>query len=173
MANNEGNIIWLVLVLKDKFATDSDREQLRNGIVSNFNLKPGDVCYVRKEDGEALSNFLFVREYHHDTDLKDILEFRRDMFESYPAHMRITGDELDTMIGGIESAKRSVTVKHGDIVVVKNGVYSKLYGIVLRENRSGKVEVGLKFCFGTVTEQYSPKDLTVIGNIFKNLKVLR
>ena len=173
MENIEESNTWLVLVLKEKYATDADREQLKACLLANFPLKNTDVRFVRKSDENALSNFVFVREYHRDTDLKEILAFRRDYFEAYPVHMRITETELKDMMGGIEEAKKSITVKYGDIVVIKSGIYSKLHGIVLRENRSSKIEVGMKFCFGTVVEQYSPDELEIKGNIFKYLKVLK
>lgn len=163
---------WLVLVLKDRFANDTERENLKNCLLFGLSLKSSDICYVRAEDGFAFSNFLFVRE-HDPEDLRQILEYRRDVFEAYPAHMRITGAELEAMMAGIEESRKSICLKHGDIVVARRGKYSKLNGIVLRESRSGKVEVGFKFCFGTVTEQYRPDDLTAVGNIFNYLKVLK
>ncbi len=172
MADGKGNK-WIVLVLKEKHANDGDRDLLKASLMAAFQLKSGDVYFVREDEGTALNNFLFVRERDPEHDLRAFLDFRRDMFEPYPAHMRITEEELDRMIEGIGESRRKETVKYGDIVLIKNGVYSKLYGIVLRENRSRKIDVGLKFCFGTVLEQYSPEDLSVVGNIFNYLKVLR
>ncbi len=163
---------WIVFVLKDKCSNDSERENLKNCLMLNFPLRSTDIYYVKSEDCFAFSNFLFVREYDAD-DLRKILEFRRDAFEAYPMHMRITDAEMTSMVEGINSSRKTVCLKHGDIVTIKNGRYSKLYGIVLRECRSSKVDVGLKFCFGTVTEQYGPEDLNVVGNIFKYLKVLK
>jgi hypothetical protein len=42
------------------------------------------------------------------------------------------------------------SIKYGDIVCINVGNYSKLYGVVLRQNRVGKFDVGFKFCFGNV-----------------------
>ena len=163
---------WLVLVLKDKFSNDSERENLKNCLMLNFPLKSTDIYYVKSEDCFAYSNFLFVREYGSE-DLRNILEFKRDVFEPYPMHMRITNEEMIGMVEGISMNRKAVLPKHGDIVIVKNGKYGKLYGIVLRECRSSKVDVGFKFCFGTVTEQYKPDELNIVGNLFNYLKVLK
>ena len=163
---------WLVLVLKDKFSNDSERENLKDCLMLNFPLKSTDIYYVKSEDCFAYSNFLFVREYGSE-DLRSILEFKMDAFEPYPMHMRITDEEMAVMVDGIDMSRRAAVPKHGDIVIVKNGKYGKLYGIVLRECRSSKVDVGFKFCFGTVTEQYKPDELNIVGNLFNYLKVLK
>lgn len=158
--------------MKDKFSNDFERENLKNCLMLNFPLKNADICYVSSDDCLAYSNFLFVREYGSE-DLRSILEFKRDAFEPYPMHMRITNEEMIGMVEGVSMSKKAVLPKHGDIVIVKNGKYGKLYGIVLRECRSSKLEVGFKFCFGTVTEQYEPEELSIVGNLFNYLKVLK
>ena len=163
---------WLVLVLKDKFSNDSERENLKNCLMLNFPLKSTDIYYVKSEDCFAYSNFLFVREYGSE-DLRSILEFKMDAFEPYPMHMRITDEEMTGLVDGVIMSRKAVLPKHGDIVIVKSGKYVKLYGIVLRECRSSKVDVGFKFCFGTVTEQYKPDELNIVGNLFNYLKVLK
>lgn len=169
----EGENKWIVMVLKDRHANDLDRSALKESLMGAFGLGNSDVYFVSESEGTALNNFIFVKERDPVNDLRNYLEFRRDMFEPYTSHMRITDKELGDMIDGIGESKRKPPVKHGDIVLIKTGIYSKLYGIVLRENRSKKVDVGLKFCFGTVTEQFSPNDFDVIGNIFKHLKILK
>lgn len=163
---------WLVLVLKTKCCNDAEREQIKSSLLANFKLRADEVYYVHEEDCHAFCNFLFVKE-HDEGDLRKYLEFRRDAFEPYPNHMRITGSELDSMVEGIRKNRRTVCVKHGDVVLIKNGRYSKLYGIVLRESRTAKVEVGLKFCFGVMVEQYNPDELEIVGNLFNYLKVLK
>lgn len=170
---DDKNSKWIVFVLKERFANDQDRDAMKASLLANFPLKSSDIYFVSEEDGTALNNFIFVKEYDAENDLRSILEFKREMLEAYPAHMRITEKELDMMVEGIGESKRKETVKHGDIVMIKSGIYNKLYGIVLRETRSSKLDVGLKFCFGTITEQYNPEDLNVIGNIFNYLKVLK
>ena len=164
---------WIVMVLKDRFSNDVERESLKNGMMMRFSLKSNDIYYIPLDDNRTFGNFLFVRERDPENDLRNFLEFRREMFEAYPMHMRISDDEFTSMVDGIVDKKKSAYVKHGDIVVIKKGRYSKLFGIVLRENRSGKIIVGLKFCFGTVTEEYNQDELKVIGNIFNYLKVLK
>ena len=164
---------WLILVLKDKYSNDVEREALKGRFMMDFPLKGGDVYYVPFDDNPAFCNFLFVREYNPDDDLRDFLDMKRDAFEPYPSHMRITDAEFRKMVDGIGDSRRTDSVKYGDIVTIKNGIYSKLHGIALREGRSGKVDVGLKFCFGTITEQFPKSDLCVTGNIFRHLKVLR
>ena len=155
---------WLVLVLKDRFSNDPERENLKNCLMLNFPLRSTDIYYASSENCPAYSNFLFVREYGSD-DLRSILELKRDAFEPYPMHMRITDEEMTGLVDGVIMSRKAVLPKHGDIV--------KLYGIVLRECRSSKVDVGFKFCFGTVIEQYEPDELSIVGNLFNYLKVLK
>ena len=171
MANDD--LKWLVLVVKDKYSNDDEREMLKSLLMRNFSLKKEDVYYVPTDSNFAFSNFVFVREYNPEDDLRKMLECRRDMFEPYPSHMRITDDEFRNMVSGMKEKSKGISIKYGDIVGIKNGVYSKLNGIVLRESKPPKVDVGLKFCFGVVIEQYNPEDLVVKGNIFNYLKVLK
>ena len=163
---------WLVLVLKDRFSNDPERENLKNCLMLNLPLRSTDIYYASSENCPAYSNFLFVREYGSD-DLRSILELKREAFEPYPMHMRITDEEMTGLVDGVIMSRKAVLPKHGDIVIVKSGKYVKLYGIVLRECRSSKVDVGFKFCFGTVTEQYKPDELNIVGNLFNYLKVLK
>lgn len=163
---------WLVLVLKDRFSNDPERENLKNCLMLNFPLRSTDIYYASSENCPAYSNFLFVREYNSNN-LKNILELKREAFEPYPMHMRITDEEMTGLVDGVIMSRKAVLPKHGDIVIVKSGKYVKLYGIVLRECRSSKVDVGFKFCFGTVIEQYEPDELSIVGNLFNYLKVLK
>ena len=171
--NQDGEEKWLVLVVKDRFSSDGEREGIKNLLMSCFPLKKNEVYYVPRDDNDAFSNYLFVRERDPVEDLRNMLACKREAFEPYPCHMRITDDEFRRMVQGIEDSRKSEEVKYGDIVTIRNGTYSKLNGIVLRESRSSKVEVGLKFCFGTVIESCEPENLVVVGNIFNYLKVLK
>ena len=130
-----------------------------------------DVYYVPFESSFAFSNFLFVKEYCAD-DLMNVMEYRRDAFEQYPMHMRITDDEFFSMVEGIKASKKKTVVKYGDIVIAKHGKFSRLHGIVLRESNKNKIEVGFKFCFGKIIEKYDAEELDVTGNIFDYLKVI-
>ena len=165
---------WIVLVLKDRFSNDTERESLKRLVLARFpRLGERDVYYVPYECSFAFCNFLFVRENDPENDLRDMLEVRREAFEPYPSHMRITDGEFARMVDGVDETRRKATVKYGDIVTVRKGTYSKLNGIVLREDRSGRIDVGLKFCFGTVVERCDVDELVVKGNIFEYLKVLK
>ena len=166
---------WLVLVMKERHSNDSSRETLKRSLVSGFSLREKDVYYAPSDFGFALDGYLFVRDWTEDgSSLRQILDRHGELLEPYPAHMRVSGEEFEHMVEGIrDRMEAQSSVKHGDIVLVKSGTYSKLYGIVLRNCRSAKVDVGLKFCFGTVTESFLPQELKVVGNIFNYLKVLK
>ena len=123
---------WLVLVLKDRFSNDPERENLKNCLMLNFPLRSTDIYYASSENCPAYSNFLFVREEGSD-DLRSILELKREAFEPYPMHMRITDEEMTGLVDGVIMSRKAVLPKHGDIVIVKSGKYVKLYGIVIRE----------------------------------------
>lgn len=164
---------WIAFILKDRFAKDTERESLKGDIISNFGLCDDDVYYIPIEINFAYSNYIFVRERNED-DLHNIYEKKKEAFEHYQAHVRITDAEFCTMLEGLkeEQIRHKPTIKYGDIVIVKNGKYNRLYGIALREYNSTKFNIGFKFCFGNVIEQYSADELNVVGNIFNYLKVI-
>ena len=81
---------WLILVLKDRYSNDAEREALKSHLMMNFPLKTNDIYYVQFEDNYAFGNFLFVSEYNPSDDLRNFLESKREAFEPYPSHMRIT-----------------------------------------------------------------------------------
>lgn len=164
---------WIAFILKDRFAKDSERESLKNDIISKFCLCDDDVHFIPIEMNFAYSNYIFVREHNVD-DMRNIYDKRKDAFENYQMHVRITEVEFCNMVESLkeEQFRNKPTIKYGDIVVVKNGKYNKLYGIALRESNPTKFDIGFKFCFGKVVEQYSAEELNVVGNIFNYLKVI-
>lgn len=162
--------MWIGFLLKDRYATDFEKASLKSEIMENFKLNEDDICYVPFEKYCGLSYYFFVRERDSENDLRDIYLFKKDAFEIYSLHVKITNDELNNCMKSTLKPNRGY-VKFGDIVRIESGKYSKLNGIVLRENRNGKIEVGMRFCFGTIVEQYDSGNLIVTGNIFNYIKV--
>lgn len=164
---------WIAFILKDRFAKDSERELLKNDILRKFCLCDDDVYYIPIKINFAYSNYIFVRE-HGEDDMRNIYENRKDAFEYYQMHVRITDVEFCNMVESLKEEQLSNTpsIKYGDIVMVKNGKYDKLYGIALRESNSMEFDIGFKFCFGNVVEKYSADEINVVGNIFNYLKVI-
>ena len=172
-ASEKNGCRWLVLVLKDRYSNDESRRLLAESLEGKYGLAEGDVRFIPCADSPVYANFVFVRTCKPFDDLRNIVEYKHDMLESFRMHMRITDEEFNALVGGIGVARRQERVKHGDVVRIRNGAYCKLHGIVLREDRYGRIEVGMKFCFGTVVRKYNESDLEVVGNLFRYLKVLK
>lgn len=161
---------WMVFMLKDRYATDFEKSRLRQDIVSALGMDEGDIMYAPFEKGVSLSYYFFVRERTGD-EPREIMEMRGDMFDRGFGCVRITGKELSAMTR--DSNCDRGYVKQGDVVMLKGkDKYGGLYGVVLRVNRNGKIDVGMKFCFGKVVVQYDKRNLQIMGNVFNYIKVL-
>ena len=172
MSGRNDDAVWLAFMLKDKYASNFEKDRLKRCVCSKFKRSDREICYVPFERNSGLSYYFFVLE-REETDLSSIYSYRTDVFETFNRHKRITGGELNEMLRTANNCQRGYA-KQGDLVTVKNGIYRKLHGIVLRQDRSpNKVVVGLKFCFGTVVETFDLLDLEVCGNLFNYLKVLK
>lgn len=163
---------WLAFLLKDKYSSNFEKERLKSGIRREFGRGDEEICYLPFERNVGLSYYFFVRERDRENDLRDIYAYRPDAFEPFDRHRRISGTDLAGMMRCSSGGDRGYA-KQGDIVTVRKGVYGGLHGIVLREDRCGRIVVGFKFCFGTVVESFSLAELEVNGNIFNYLKVPR
>lgn len=162
---------WIAFLLKDKHSSDQDKQNLKKQIINCFNRKQDEVCYISTNSNVGLAYYFFVKEYDCDNDMRNILQSNRDAFQSYDQHTRISQQQLLQMIRDITQCKRGY-IKFGDLVKIQSGIYNNLYGIVLRQNRNNKLDVGIKFCFGSIIQSYDANDLNVIGNIFNYIKVL-
>ena len=167
----DSDSVWLAFLLKDKYSSNFEKERLRAGICSGFNRTEDEIYYVPFERNVGLSYYFFVLEKDSE-DLRNIYSYRSDAFDVFERQKKITGAELNEMVGSLKKCS-SEYAKYGDIVTIRNGMYCKLHGIVLREDRSGRIVVGLKFCFGTVIETFDLSDVEITGNIFNYMKVLK
>lgn len=164
--------VWLAFLLKDKYSSNFEKERLKSSICAEFNREENEICYIPFERNMGLSYYFFVLEKDKEEDLRNIYSYRSEAFDVFERHKRISGDELNEMMLSLKK-KSSEYVKYGDIVNIRNGMYCKLHGIVLREDRFKKVIVGFKFCFGTVIESFDLVDISIDGNIFNYIKVLK
>lgn len=163
--------IWIAFLLKDKYAGQNAKQALKNSIINKFNRKQNDIIVIQEQENSALSYYFFVKQYQYD-DLSRIYQENNEFFDNFENHVKINEKELKAMLKDLYREENK-GIKFGDLVTINKGKYNKLYGIVLRENRTGGVQVGLKFCFGTKIESYKQEDLTVNGNIFNYIKVLK
>lgn len=167
MKNNQR---WIAFLLKDKCACDAYKEVIKADIMKKFKRKQSDICYSSFDIQSGLSYYFFVKEYG-DNDLREIWQSNINNFQPYNSHTKISEQQLFGMLHDVNKCNYGY-VKFGDIVLIDKGIYNKLHGIVLRQNRNGKFDVGLKFCFGSVVQSYDYNDLSVIGNIFNYIKVI-
>lgn len=162
---------WIVLMLKDKYSQNAEKEKLKADLMAALGYAAGEIIFTPFDREKCISYYLFLLDRPGGNDLRRILDTRPEAFDSYSSPMRITQAELDDFIKGSEHYNETKSVKFGDIVRIKTGRYCNLNGIVLRQCRHNKVDVGIKLCLGTKIIQYSPNELKVSGNIFKHIKV--
>lgn len=169
--NNEQKKIWIAFLLRDKKANEEDKAVLKNNIISKFHKKQSDICYALKNQNQGLYYYFFVKQ-NYEGQLKSIYQSNKNYFQDFFVHTRITEHQLNEIMRKIQKYNHGY-VKFGDFVLINSGRYEKLYGVVLRKNRNDKIEVGLKFCFGNIIQLYESSELTVVGNIFNHIKVLK
>lgn len=166
--------LWLVLMVKDKYAKNIERQRIKEQIRDLLHLPDDEVFYTPFEASNPYSYYVFVREHDHFSDLHSIfLTPIKDCLTGFRNNQsRITGEEFRKIVKQCKVAPNK-EIRFGDFVRIKRGTYSNLYGIVIRQStRKNKVYVGLKFCFGVVVNEYYTGDLEAIGNLFNYIKVL-
>ena len=167
---NDENEKWIAFLLRDKYSSAYWKQTLKKQILKKFNKKNSDIYYFSSQEDLSLIYYFFVKE-DNKNDLRSIWQGNVNFFESFQCHVKVSELQLNNMKQNIKT-KEFNNIKYGDIVYIKKGDYSKLYGIVLRKNRVGKFDVGFKFCFGNVIKSYSVKEIKVVDNIFNYVKVL-
>ena len=163
--------IWIAFMLRDKYANDLQKNNLKKDIMLKFNRKKEDICYTSCGNDFGSIYYFFVKEYDKENDLRNIHQAYTSHFQSYYYHTRIKEKQLNDLFSSIKKSNE-VVAKFGDLVLINKGEYSKLYGIILRQNRNKKIDVGFKFGFGSVIKSYDISDFTIVGNIFNYIKVL-
>lgn len=158
---------WMILMLREKYNSEKEKENLWDKLCKKYDKKPNEIYMISKQISPGLSYYVFIREIDKETLWKKLCK-EKYFLEPFQ-YKEVTHKEVMDMTRGIECRRDSV--RFGDIVKIKSGKYQKLQGIVLRETRSKNYDVGLKFCFGNVCEEFSEKELEVCGNIFKFIKV--
>lgn len=172
MTKQKSENIWIAFLLKDKYSSDNEKDKLKSLIIKKFNRKKSQIRYTSSYENPGLCFYFFVKQ-NNENDLKNIFQSFGMFLSAYNSHTKIKEYELNQMLKTIKKKDKKIIAKFGDFVIIKKGKYNKLYGIVLRENRCGKVQVGLNFCFGKVIQTYQYQDLISVGNIFNYIKVLK
>jgi len=76
-----------------------------------------------------------------------------------------TEKEVSCFVKSIEKKDSSVSFKRGDVVIIKEGSFKNLFGLVCG-NRKGKVNVLFRFYVRDFHEFFDPKELKLDKNIF-------
>ncbi len=168
-----GNGMWLVLMVKDKFARDCERKRIKGQLIDLLGLQENEIFYVPFELNNPYSYYVFVKEKSAGDLQKIFGSSTSECFTGYRnCKSKITNSEIRQIVKNNKVAPNN-DIKFGDFVKIKSGTYSNLYGIVLRQSpRKDKVYVGMKFCFGIVIEEYHTGELEAIDNLFNHIKVL-
>lgn len=161
----------MVFLLQDKFSSDIEKEKLKQDIMKKFNRNEEDIYYTPYDCNSGLTYYFFIKQYDKDNDLRQIWQSYTYVFDVFSNHVKITEFQLMDIMRNVKTCRYD-NIKYGDLVLINKGCYNKLYGIVLRQNRNGKYDIGLKFRFGTVVKSFSNDEIKVIDNIFKYIKVL-
>ena len=157
----------MIVMIKDKFNTDNEKQQMYERLKTIYGKKPGQVYLFSKGVQQGLSFYVFIKE-NNPREFRERIKNEKYFLQSFD-YLTVTEKQVKEMIHGIEY-KRDI-IFFGDIVRIKTGQFRKLYGIVLRMTRYNQIVVGMKMCCGIFCENYNESDLQVVGNIFKYIKV--
>ena len=174
MSDGNNEKLWLALMVKDRYAHDFDRQKIKESLLSLLGINEKDVFYAPFKKGNPYSYYVFVREYNRVNDLYAIFNSPlKDCLTGYHNNkVHITNEELKAIAKQCSEIPAN-DVRFGDFVKINSGVYSGLYGIVIRKStRKNFVCVGMKFCFGKIVVECHTGDLEQVGNLFKYIKVL-
>jgi len=161
--------MWMALMLREKYNSPNEKKELFNRLKSKYGKSSDEIFMISKESNSGLSYYVFIQEDNMDALFR---ELQKEKYFLEPVrYLQIPNHEVVEMSMGIEYIRDEV--RFGDIVKIKNGRFKKLYGIVLRELRHKKIEIGLKFCFGTVYQELGETEYEVVGNIFNYIKINR
>jgi len=158
---------WIVLLIRDKYNTKNEKERVFNEIKKKYNLSDNDIYSVDKECNLSLSFYVFVKKTKN-IDMNNIAFEFNNYFDNRGTAI-ITDDELLNMTRGITTYRGYI--KFGDIVLIRSGIYKKLYGVVVRKSDKNMLSVVIKLCFATLCVEYKESEIEVIGNIFKYIKI--
>lgn len=158
---------WMIVMLKEKFNTENEKQQMYERLKNMYGKKPGEVYAFPKGTQQGLSFYVFIKE-DNPRQFREKIRNEKYFLETFD-YLTTTEKQVKAMIHGIEY-KRDI-IFFGDVVRIKTGKFRKLYGIVLRLTRYNQIVVGMKMCCGVFCEEYKESDLQVVGNIFKYIKV--
>lgn len=160
---------WYVLQLKHRYSKDTSRKQFYNRLRQRYKFCSKDIFMSIDNYNDGMNHYVFLYSPTKEQ-LKQKLLGDKYIEQTFGIN-EITNQQMMDMRKGLEGLREDICF--GDVVMVKNGIYNKLYGIVLRERNEGRYQIGLKFCYGVKISLQQCKDLQVVGNIFNHLKVKR
>lgn len=162
---NDG--LWLTLMLREKYNTDNEKNRICEELMFRTGKRADDIYTVSRNIDLALSYYVFIR--------LDDFEEKYSVMEATDGYFDISGSAV---ISGVELLELTKSVdqsrgyvKFGDVVLIKNGRYRKLYGVVLRRSGTDRFSVGIKLCAETVVEDYCENELLTTTNLFKYIKI--
>ena len=165
--------MWYAFQVKDAYNRISQYKEILELLKSDRYCKRVGEIFIagngKKEN--SICNYVFVKE-----DPACINKFWEKLSEekyfiTAMGYVPIPDDELLELKRDYEE-KEKINVRYGDIVLVQNGPYRKLWGIVLRID-GNHYEVGLNFCEGPLVVNLKSENIKVVKSLFEIWKFRR
>lgn len=160
---------WYCVVVNERFNKEENFENISNELKKSLNTE--NVFRFEKNESFALEDYFFVSCANFVDKiplLKNSIYFA-GVLPSYENPKPISNEEIELLKQSVVKKNEKVFY-YGDVVLVKNGLYSNLYGIFL-SNVDEKCKVGFKFCAKKFIEEISFKDLEKTTNIFNHIRI--
>ena len=158
---------WYVLQLRDRSSKQNSRKQLYQRLKKHYGKCSQDIYLSLTDVNFGLNHYLFLYETDMQTLWKDLR--KQKYFNIQFGYQNISDEQMSKLKEGVQFIREQIGF--GDVVKVKTGKFNNLNGIVLRERKGSNYQIGLKFCYGVVTDIKPAHQLQIIDNLFKYIKI--
>lgn len=167
--NDEKKSEWYCLVTNEKYGKKIFIDVIKEVLIKILGEKTEIFC-IEENDNGSFDGYFFVKSENF---LDNIYAIKNSNYfytvlSSFDDIRQISEKEINDLKKSIEK-KKEKHILYGDVVLVKKGIYSNLYGICLSVNDK-KCDVGFKFCTGNFIINFDFDDLEITDNIFNYIR---
>lgn len=160
---------WYCLVVNDKYIKKDNIPLIRSVIKKMFGNKTEIFCVDQKEE-MGLDGYYFVKT---DNFMEKIFSIKgcayfSNVLNTFTNVVEIRDEEIERLKKSVEKKYRQ-EFHYGDVVLIQQGDFSNLYGVVLNV-KMRECDVGVKFCTGNFLVKINKEDLKKQQNIFNYIR---
>jgi transcription antitermination factor NusG len=160
---------WYCLIVNDKYVK-KDNIPLVKGVIKKILGNKTEIFCLEHKEETSLDGYYFVKS---DCLIEKIYSIKNSAYfsnvlNSFSNVVEISDEEIEKMKSSVEN-KYKQDFCYGDIVVIKQGEYSNLYGVVLNV-KTRECDIGVKFCTGNFLIKVKKDDLKKEKNVFNYIR---